>query len=93
MHLTIFYKKTTLMKSIFRILLWMSYEGYFYFIFPEKNNQLTLQGNDTQPYGLFERKMLKFLEKRDPFYLQITLTSWKWHLSSEVIILQWFMLK
>lgn len=53
----------------------MSYEGYFYFIFPEKNNQLTLQGNDTQPYGLFERKMLKFLEKRDPFYLQITLTS------------------
>lgn len=41
----------------------MSCEGYFYCLFPEKNNQVTLQGSDTQPYGLFERKILKLLEK------------------------------
>ena len=30
---------------------------------------------------------------REPFYLKITLTCWKGQLSSEVITLQWFMLK
>lgn len=40
-------------KSIFRILLWMSCEGYLYFLSPEQDKQLKSQENDMQSYGSF----------------------------------------
>ena len=67
-------KKIILIKSIFRI--WMSCEGYFYCLFPEKNNQLTLQGSDTQPFKTFGKIKRALLPPNHPKLLKRAAELW-----------------
>lgn len=52
----------------------MSYEGYLYFLLPEKDNQFTPQGNAILQVILEEDNKVLTGKIKDPFYLQITLT-------------------